>query len=239
MASIHYLGGADLSSTRVRLVDAALSCFADSGVSRTTVDDVARRAGMSRATIYRSLGGGKAAVVEAVLETEVARLWATLAVAMGGATDLEDVLVAGISTAAEALRSHRALTRVMEVEPETVTRHLAFGELDRILFAAGTFAGPFLARWLEPEQAERAAEWATRILLSYLCSPRPGIDLTQAEDTRRLVRTFVLPGIQALRQAASGREPAGRGLDHPLRAAGGSDAPGHPHRSRTEEAPTP
>jgi hypothetical protein len=71
--------------------------------------------------------------------------------------------------------------------------------MDRLLLHAGDVAAPFFARWLEPEQAARAAEWAVRIVLSYLSCPSDGVDLTDAESTRRLVRRFVLPGIQALR----------------------------------------
>lgn len=238
-AVIHFLGGADVSSTRVRLVDAALACFADRGLGRTTVDDVARRAGMSRATVYRTLGGGKDAIVAAVVETEVARLWSAVAVAMGSAGDLEDVLVAGICEAAGIVRSHAALARVLELEPAAVTRHLAFGELDQVLFAAGAFGGPFFARWLEPEQAARAAEWATRIVVSYLSAPRSGTDLTCPEDTRRLVRTFVLPGIQALRQVSATGPHAGQAPDHLPEAFLRSSAQRPGDRRRREEAPAP
>ena len=65
-------------------------------MAKTTVDDIAREAGFSRATLYRTFPGGKDAVVAAMVETEVARLFSSLAVVMGEATDLEDVLVAGM-----------------------------------------------------------------------------------------------------------------------------------------------
>jgi hypothetical protein len=43
------------------------------------------------------------------------------------------------------------------------------------------------------------AEWAARIVVSYLMCPADGVDITDAVDVRRLVRQFVLPGIRALR----------------------------------------
>jgi hypothetical protein len=67
---------------------------------------------------------------------------------------------------------------------------------------AGDLAAPFFARWLEPEQASRAAEWAVRIVLAYCSDQTPATDLTDAAATRALVRTFVLPGILALRVEA-------------------------------------
>jgi AcrR family transcriptional regulator len=196
---VHHMGGDDRSSTRVRIVDAALGLLARQGSAKTTVDDIARASGFSRATLYRTFPGGKDDVLEAVVATEVARLFSTLAVAMGEATDLEEVLVAGMSEAAQRLSSHRALAYMLQHEPGVILPHLTFADLDRILMVAGDFAAPFFARWLEPDQASRAAEWAVRIVLAYVADPAPGTDLADPDDTRALVRRFVLPGILALR----------------------------------------
>ncbi len=106
---VRHLGADDRSSTRVRIVDGALECLARQGVAKTTVDDIARAAGLSRATLYRTFPRGKEGILAAVVETEVARLFSSLAVAMGEATDLEDVLVAGMVESARRLRSHAAL----------------------------------------------------------------------------------------------------------------------------------
>jgi len=173
--------------------------MARNGTHKTTVDDIAREAGISRATLYRTFPGGKDSVLDAVVETEVARFFSDLAVAMGEAHDLQDVLVAGIVAAARRLSGHEALRYLVDHEPEVILPHLAFGALDRLLLAASAFAAPFFGRWLEPDQAARAAEWAVRIVVSYLSCPKEGIDLTKQDETRHLVVTFVIPGIQALR----------------------------------------
>jgi AcrR family transcriptional regulator len=198
---LRHLGADDRSSTRVRLVDAALACLARQGLGKTTVDDIAREAGFSRATLYRTFPGGKEAVIAAVVETEVARLFSSLAVVMGEATDLEDVLVAGMVESARRLSGHGALAYLLIHEPDVILPRLVFAEMDRILFTAGDFAAPFFARWLSPDEASRAAEWAVRIVLTYLADPAPGTDLSDPEDTRALVRAFVMPGILALRTA--------------------------------------
>jgi AcrR family transcriptional regulator len=200
---LHHLGADDRSSTRVRIVDAALACLARQGLGKTTVDDIAREAGFSRATLYRTFPGGKDAVIAAVVETEVARLFSSLAVVMGEATDLEDVLVSGMVESARRLSGHGALAFLLIHEPDVILPRLIFAEMDRILFTAGDFAAPFFARWLSPDEASRAAEWAVRIVLAYLADPAPGTDLSDPEDTRALVRAFVLPGILALRSAPS------------------------------------
>jgi AcrR family transcriptional regulator len=198
--TLRHLGTDDRSSQRIRIVDATLDCLARQGVHKTTFDDIARQSGFSRATVYRAFPGGKDAVLAAVVDTELARFFSQLAVAMGGATDIEDVLVAGITEAARQLLGHPALAFVRTHEAGLVTAHLAFAEMDRVLAVASGFAAPFLGRWLEPDQAMRAAEWATRIVLSYLGSPSD-VDLTSTADVSHMVQRFVLPGVQALRFA--------------------------------------
>ncbi len=181
---VRHLGADDRSSTRVRIVDGALRCLSRQGIAKTTVDDIARAAGLSRATAYRTFPRGKEDILAAVVETELARLFSALAVAMGEATDLEDVLVVGMVETARRLRSHQALNYLLEHEPGTVLPYLTFGELDRVLLMAGDLAAPFFARWLEPAQASRAAEWAVRIVLAYCSDPSPYADLTDPADTR-------------------------------------------------------
>jgi AcrR family transcriptional regulator len=201
--TLHHLGADDRSSTRVRIVDATLRCLARQGLAKTTIDDIAREAAFSRATLYRTFPGGKDAILAAVVETEVARLFSSLAVVMGEAADLEDVLVAGMVESARRLGEHTALAYLLAYEPAVILRHLTFADMDKVLFVAGDFAAPFFARWLSPDEASRAAEWAVRIVLAYSADPAPGTDLADTDDTRALVRTFVMPGILALRTTTS------------------------------------
>ncbi len=190
------------SSQRVRIVDAALACMARQGLAKTTLDDVARAAVCSRATVYRAFPGGKDAVLAAAVETEISRLFSELAVRMGEAESLEDVLVAGMTTAAARISDHQPLRFLLAHEPEIVLPHLAFDHHDEVLASLSGFAAPFLGRWLDHGEALRVAEWAGRIVLSYLSCPAPGVDLTDVACTRRIVRTYVLPGIHVLSAGA-------------------------------------
>jgi AcrR family transcriptional regulator len=188
--------GADDGSTpqRIRLADAALVCIARYGIAKTTLDDVARAAGCSRATVYRVFPGGKDGLVAAVVDTEVARFFSALALRMGGASNLEDVLVVGMNEAAVRITEHPALSFLLDNEPEVILPHLTFSHMDNLLGVSSTFTAPFLGRFLDHEEAKRVAEWAARIVLSHLLCPADGVDLTDEARVRRLVRTFVLPG---------------------------------------------
>jgi AcrR family transcriptional regulator len=207
------------------VIDGALGCIARQGVAKTTLDDVARQAGCSRATVYRAFPGGKDAVLGAVVDTEVSRFFSALAVRMGEASDIEEVLVAGMSEAAAQVTGHAALGYLLRHEPEVVLPQLAFARMDEVLAVTCAFTVPFLGRWLDAAESRRVAEWSARIVVSYLACPAEGVDLTDPEHVRRLVRVFVLPGIRALatREAAA-----------PARRAG----TGNRHRGRTESEPS-
>jgi AcrR family transcriptional regulator len=182
---------------RVRIADAANRCVARRGVQKTTVDDVAREAGCSRATVYRTFPGGKEEVISAVVDTEVARLFSALAVSMGEADDIEDALVVGMVYTATAIGEHQALQYVVSNEPGVLLPHLCFAPLGAVLERVCEFAVPFLARWMDPNKARRVADLATRIVLSYVATPALGIDLTNEQTTRRLVATFLMPATRS------------------------------------------
>ena len=207
------------SPHRVRIIDGTLTCLARHGTLKTTVDDIARQAGVSRATVYRVFPGGRDEILAAVVDTEMARLFSALGVRLGEAADLTEALVGGIVEASTRIRSHAALGYLVEHEPEMVLGHLAFDESDRLLTTASRFTAPFLARWVSPAEAERVAEWATRIVLSYAIAPSVRTDLTDPLQAAHLVTTFVLPGIQALHDAEAPPHiditPFGQGSNRP------------------------
>ena len=198
-ARVHHLGADDRSSQRIRIVDATLACLASQGLAKTTLEDIAGWAGLSRTTVYRVFPGGREAILGATVDTELARLFSDLAVVMGEAKDLEEVIVVGMVEAARRLVAHQAIGYLLRYEPGVVLPHVSFEQMDRVLAAASSFAAPFLGRWLEPDQAARAAEWAVRITLSYLLTESSRLDPTDRQDVGRLVSRFVLPGVLALR----------------------------------------
>ncbi len=192
------------SPNRVRIIDASLACLARHGTLKTTVDDIARQAGVSRATVYRVFPGGRDEMLAAVVDTEMARLFSALGVRLGEAEDLKEALTNGIVEASTRIQNHAALRYLVEHEPATVLGHLAFDESNRLLGTASRFTAPFLARWMSPMEAGRVAEWASRIVLSYAIVPSTYRDLTDPVDTGYLVATFLLPGISALHASELG-----------------------------------
>ncbi len=189
------VGSERVGTQAERVIDAALRCIARWGIGKTTLDDVAREASCSRATIYRLFPGGKDSLLEAMTALELARFYDGLARRLDDVGDLEDLLVTGITYASTALDSHDALRFVLAYEPELVLPKVSFRQADRVLSCVTGFAAPYLAPHVGEDEAPRVAEWVARLVLSYTLAPAEGVDVHDEASVRRLVRTYVLPGL--------------------------------------------
>ena len=176
-----------------RAVAATLACIARHGVGKTTIDDVAREAGCSRASLYRYFGGKQELVADAV-RAEADRVLASIRAAADAEGTLEDALVAGLLTAGRELHEHPALEFVAAFEPERLLPHLTFAGGDRFLVRAAVAFAPALARFAIAD-AERGAEWVARIGLTLWACPSGPVSLADPLGLRDYVRAFVLPAM--------------------------------------------
>lgn len=176
-------------------MDGALACVARWGLAKTTLDDVARASGCSRATVYRQFPGGKTALLEAVVTREIGRLLLACVVPADSADDLEEYLIEVIVTAARYLDRHEALGYLLRHEPETLAPWLAFDRLDAVLAVARAVLVPASLRFADATRAEEAIEWAARMVISDTLTPSPTVQLTRRDDARRLVSTYLGPGV--------------------------------------------
>jgi AcrR family transcriptional regulator len=123
-----------------RLLDAARECVLAVGVRRTTVTDVARRAGVSRMTLYLRFPDLEA-ILAALMTREFGRLVDQAVEQAEGATARERV-VATVVHGSRALAHDPLFMRLLDVDPELllpyVTRRL--GGAQRIAVAAGAAA---------------------------------------------------------------------------------------------------
>ena len=185
---------AGLDNQQARAVAALLRCLGRYGVTKTNLDDVAREAGCSRATLYRWVES-KPELLRLAVESEEARVLGTLCAAIAGAPDLPGAIVAGVVTAARELAAHDALQFLLAHEPETVYGHVAFAEGDALMLQIADALAPAFTRWLAPDDAHRAADWLARVVRSYCLTPRPVLDLTDETVARPFLEQFVIPGI--------------------------------------------
>src|SRR3546814_2102441 len=158
MGPTSVIDGADALDERV--LTAMGDCIGRWEIAKTTADDIARTAGIARATLYRAFPGGKDVVFDALLQRETARFFAAVTGPLEAAEHLEDLVVLGAVEAARFLAEHEALRYVIAHEPERVLPAFAFHRLDRVLALATSFAAPHLARFVaDPNLAASGAEW--------------------------------------------------------------------------------
>jgi AcrR family transcriptional regulator len=173
--------------TAERILAGALSQFEDFGIRRSTMEDVARRAGVSRITVYRRFPQ-KERLIEAVVLREVQDFFAQIEAAVKPLDSVEDRIVEGFAFTLAAARGHGLLTRLLRTEPETLLPHLTVQ--GGPLIAAGR---AFLANQMRiahsevaPEDLDVVAELVGRLVLSFLLTP----DSVAAVESPRKAREF-------------------------------------------------
>jgi AcrR family transcriptional regulator len=183
-------------SARERIFQAAFACVARYGIAKTTVEDVAREARVSRATVYRYFSG-KDDLIRQTIAWESARFFTRLAEAVAGIEELAPLLEEALFFAHAELEQHAVLQKVLQTEPELLLPELST-ESERLITLVHAFLMPWLDRAaLAPDLSrDRAADHIARMFLSFLGSPGSW-DLTDRTEVTALVRTQILAGVTA------------------------------------------
>jgi len=182
-----------------RVAAAALDEFAEHGIRRTSMEDVARRAGVSRMTVFRRFAS-KQRLVEIVIAREVHRGMQELDLLWEGAETLEDRLVAGFEFAGRYVRGHPLFDRLLRSEPEVLLPPLTLDggpvlELYRSLIAQRLQAEVNAGRAASTD-IDGVAEVIARLAISLLLTRDGTITLEDPHSVRRLVNLTLLPMLQ-------------------------------------------
>ena len=190
------VAGAVSPDVRERLLQATYDCVARWGFAKTTVEDAARAAGVSRATVYRYFPGGRDELFSAVVGWEFSRFFLRLYAEVSDADTLEEVMERGLMFAHHALVEHEVLQRVLVTEPDTLLPRLST-EADQTHTLVAQFLSPYLLRhgMTEGADLDATADFLARMVLSYISSPGRW-DLNDPEQVALLVRSELLAGIR-------------------------------------------
>jgi AcrR family transcriptional regulator len=191
---------ADEFDRREQILDAANECFTQLGIQRTSVQDVARMAKVSRGTIYRYFVD-REVLIEAAIEHGAQRFYRDVAAAMAKKRTLAEQLGAMAETHATILLDHRTRNRLMADD----------AELMRHMIADGDSAVKRTTKFLEPyvRDAQKrgevgakldvtaASEWLARIIYSFsTVNEGSSFDMAKPETVRRYVEKFAVNGLR-------------------------------------------
>jgi AcrR family transcriptional regulator len=186
-------GGADPDDLDTRILDAALAEFEAYGLRRVSVEDVAKRGGVARTTIYRRFGN-KDQLLQAVILRECRRFLGALSAATEGLPSAEDAVVEGFVAGLRGARTHPLMTRVLESEPEAFLPQLSMNG-GAVMLAARDILADRLRR-ARPgrlghgggEDYDTVAEVMLRVGVSVLLIPGGGLALEDEDDIRAFAR---------------------------------------------------
>jgi TetR/AcrR family transcriptional regulator, repressor for uid operon len=189
--------GADVESADAAVLDAAYDLFCRQGIQRTTMEDVARRARVSRITVYRRVRS-KEVLVEQVVLREFRRYLDQFLVDVGRADTVEERVVAGFVSSLRAVRSNPLIEALMSAEPQLLGPSI-LGEGGQTLAIVGRFLAGQLRREQRAGNVSRAgdvdlvAELMVRVSTSFVLTPSEHVDLDDDGQLEDIARRFLVP----------------------------------------------
>jgi len=195
----------DTTSARQRLIDAAESCFQRYGVVKTTVEDVAAAAKVSRATVYRYFAD-RDELILGVLLRDAGRFLDRLTAEINREPEFDRAVVNGVLFTVDAVRADENLALLFAPEAIGITTSIA-GASEALFKLTTEFLRPFFeaardSSQLRPDvDLDEAAEWTLRAVLSMLTVQGPA-ERSPAEQ-KRFLSTFLVPALVASPHTAS------------------------------------
>lgn len=186
------------SKGRDRILAAAQTCYSNIGVHKTTVEDVAHEAKVSRTTVYRYFNN-RDELLTAVVFGETKYVIDIIAKRLETVSDLADFMVEAMVIALEETPKMPMADAIFSEDGTTLASRLCFSSEEIIALGTGLIAKRFeLAQAQQKISAELniilVIEWVVRILLSYLSSP--SLVTQSSEQQRQLFNLFIRPTLQ-------------------------------------------
>jgi TetR/AcrR family transcriptional repressor of uid operon len=191
----------DDDETSTRILDAAYEVFCRIGIERSTMEDVARGAGVSRITVYRRFAT-KAALVDHTVRREIRRYFDQFLVDIEHAETAADRVVLGFVSSLRAIRRNPLIGRLMAADPDALVPS-TIGDGGRTLATVRAF----VAGQLRSEQeagnvpadvnVDVVAELMVRVCSSFLMIPSQIIDIDDEAQLADVARQFLVPMLRS------------------------------------------
>lgn len=198
-------------ATTRRILDAAMAQFLDFGLRRTTIEDVAVRAGVSRVTVHRRFGR-RSDLVQGVMLRELERFIAEFRAALAPLPTLEEKLVEGFVVTLRTARTHPLITRILATESDTLLPELTVRG-GPFLTAACTFLVDFTrddAEGYVEEDVAAIGEIFIRLVASFVLTPHGVTPVGDDASARAFARRHLAPLLRTARKRPKAQSPGSR-----------------------------
>ncbi|MEV5836853.1 TetR/AcrR family transcriptional regulator [Nocardia sp. NPDC052112] len=184
-----------------KLLESALSAFLDFGIKRTSMGEIARRAGISPATLYRRFES-KNELVEAVSVREAQRFVAEIDKRVQKVEGVEEQLIEIFVAVITEIAGNELLRRLLRTEPDLILPRLTT-EAGPIIAVGRTYLAEKLRELRsgadDDFDFELVAEIMARLALSLALTPDGLIPIDDVAAGRDFARRTLLPmvGVRA------------------------------------------
>jgi len=186
----------DQDAMQRRIIEAAYELFVTFGLRRTTIEDIAKRAGVGRPTVYRRFGD-KDTIVHAVLTRESRRLIMNVGAQVEQVRPASRLLIQSFVIGVRTVSRHPLLQRLLDSEPELILPYLTLraGPLIEIghLLTADFLQTLQQEGGLKRTQAEYLLEVLGRLFISIVITPSLRLRADDDASLERLVQQFMEP----------------------------------------------
>jgi AcrR family transcriptional regulator len=189
-------------STRTRILQAALECFMQLGISRTSLHDVARHAQVSRGTVYRYFSE-RQELIDATIELRGQRYYQEAATKM----DVHDTLADQVGAFGEVVgRNVADFERQRLRDDESMFMRLSASDRDGALRRMSHFLVPYVeaaksrGEVRKNVDADEAAEWLARMLMSVTAMQSSSVfDVRRPKSVGKFMATYGVAGLLGAR----------------------------------------
>jgi AcrR family transcriptional regulator len=190
----------DVDEARARILDAAYEQFCRMGIQRSTMEDVARRAGVSRITVYRRFAT-KDVLVEHVVRREFRRYFDQFLVDIEAAGSAAERVVLGFVSSLRAIRGNPLIGGLIAAEPALLVPSM-ISDGGRTLATVRAFVAGQLRREqhagtvADDLDTDLVAEMMVRVSASFLAIPSHVVDLDDDKQLAAVARRFLVPMLE-------------------------------------------
>jgi AcrR family transcriptional regulator len=190
----------DEDQRRQEILQAASRCFVQLGISKTSIQDVARAASISRGTVYRYFDD-RQHLVDATIEYGAQLYYRDAREQMDQCRTLSEQMAALARVTSQSIVDHRTQNRLAEGDSELMMFHMSNGSAT--LARTTRFLTPFVEAAQERGEVGRdvdaaeASEWLARALLSIsLAHASVSFDITDSAAVAAHFERFAVSGLR-------------------------------------------